>query len=77
MLSGHCAKLLAPRVGSKTLLEDVQVMPVRSQSGCRKAGTITSRVLVAMSGIGAFVASTPTVQGLEELEVAGPAELQK
>jgi hypothetical protein len=77
VLSGHCAKLLAPRLGSKTLLEDVQGMPVRSHRGWRKAGTMTSRVLIAWSGIGATVASTPTVHGLEELDVAGPEELQK
>ncbi len=38
---------------------------------------MTSRVLIAWSGIGAFVASTPTAQGLEALVVAGPDELQK
>lgn len=77
VLSGHCAKLLAPRVGSNTLLVDVQGMPVKSHSGWRKAGTMTSRVLIAWSGIGATLASTPTLHGLEELEVTGPAELQK
>src|SRR5713226_2448137 len=77
VLSGHWEKLLAPRVGSKTLLVDVQGIPVRSHSGWRKAGTMTSRVLIARSGIGATLASTPTVQGLEALVVAGPAELQK
>src|SRR5713226_3936712 len=77
VLSGHCAKLLAPRVGSNTLLEDAHAMPVKSHSGWRKAGTMTSRVLMAWSGIGATLASTPTVHGLEALEVAGPEELQK
>lgn len=77
VLSGHWAKLLAPRVGSKTLLVDAHVMDARSHNGCRKAGTITSRVLIAWSGIGATVASTPTTQGLEVLVVAEPAELQK
>lgn len=77
VLSGHCAKLFAPRVGSKTLLDDVHVIPVRSQSGWRNAGTITSSVLIAWSGIGDSVESWPTTHGLEVLEVAGPAELQK
>ncbi len=78
-MSGHCAKLFAPRVGSNTLLDDVHGMESAaiSHSGWRKAGTMTSRVLMAWSGIGATVASIPTVHGLEELEVAGPAELQK
>src|SRR2546425_2815713 len=79
VLSGHCAKLLAPRAGLKTLPEDAQEMwrAVISHSGWRKAGRMTSRVLMTWSGIGATLASTPTVHGLEELEVAGPEELQK
>ncbi len=77
MLSGHWAKLLAPSVGSNTLFEDVHGIDARSHNGWRNAGTITSNVLIAWSGIGATDASTPTVHGLELLDVAGPAELQK
>ena len=33
VLSGHWEKLLAPRVGSNTLLEDAQGIDVRSHSG--------------------------------------------
>ena len=71
MLSGHCAKLLAPSVGSNTLLDEAHGMPARSQSGCRKAGTITSSSLDALSGTGSLVASALTAHGLLVLVTAG------
>jgi hypothetical protein len=68
VLSGHWVKLLAPREGSK-------IPPVVPKP--RKAGTITSKVLLATSGTGSFVASVPTMHGLLEALVGGPEELQK
>ncbi len=87
VLSGHWAKTFAPSAGLKTLLEPVtppvkpgtvkQGIPKIPQRGCRNPGTMTSNVLLAVSGTGSLVASAPTAHGLLVEVVGGPEELQK